>query len=101
VTLVVTGNTISGRISRRMKVTVSVCRLPLTGSRRDLRWLSGRVETPTFCVLPVFNGAVTEKCCDACGDEEYYFRFGFCCRRMPVFRGIDCRSPKVGGTYGG
>jgi hypothetical protein len=34
-------------------------------------------ETPTFCVFPVFCVAVMEKCCDACGDGEYYFRSGF------------------------
>ena len=27
-----------------------------------------------FCV---FSVAVMEKCCDACGDGEYYFRSGF------------------------
>jgi hypothetical protein len=32
--------------------------------------------TPTFCVFPVFSVAVIEKCCDACGDMEYYFRSG-------------------------
>jgi hypothetical protein len=26
--------------------------------------------------LPVFRVAVLEKCCDACGDGEYYFRSG-------------------------
>jgi hypothetical protein len=30
-----------------------------------------------FCVFPVFRVAVMEKCCDACGDGEYYFRSGF------------------------
>jgi hypothetical protein len=34
-------------------------------------------KTPTFCVFPVFSVAVMEKCCDACGDGEYYFRSGF------------------------
>jgi hypothetical protein len=33
--------------------------------------------TPTFCVFPVLSVAVMEKCCDACGDEEYCFRSGF------------------------
>jgi hypothetical protein len=49
-------------------------RLSLTGSRWDIRWLSGRGKTPTLCVFPVFSEAVMEKCCDACGDGEYYFR---------------------------
>jgi hypothetical protein len=35
--------------------------------------------TATFCVFPVFSVhmAVMEKCCDACGDVEYYFRLSF------------------------
>jgi hypothetical protein len=28
----------------------------------------------TFCETPVSSVAVMEKCCDACGDGEYYFR---------------------------
>jgi nitrate reductase NapE component len=75
VTLAVTGNTSSGRVVRRQRMLVSrEHRLPLTGSRWDIRWLSGRGKTPTFCVFPVFSVAVMEKCCDACGDGEYYFR---------------------------
>jgi hypothetical protein len=43
VTLAVTGNTISGRDFRRQRVTVfQRHRLPLTGSRWDIRWLIGR-----------------------------------------------------------
>jgi hypothetical protein len=39
VTLAVTGNTISGRVFRRYRVTVfQRHRLPLTGSRWDIRW---------------------------------------------------------------
>jgi hypothetical protein len=77
VTLAVTGNTISGRVFRRQRVPVfQRHRLPLTGSRWDIRWLSGRGKKPTFCVFPVFSVAVMEKCCDACGDGEYYFRSG-------------------------
>jgi hypothetical protein len=52
--------------------------MPLTGSRWDIRWLIGRGTKPTFCVFfcvfAVFRVAVLEKCCDACGDGEYYFR---------------------------
>jgi hypothetical protein len=78
VTLAVTGNTISGRDFRRQRVPVlQRHRMPLTGSRWDIRWLIGRGTTPTFCVFPVFSVAVMEKCCDACGDGEYYFRSGF------------------------
>jgi hypothetical protein len=39
--------------------------------------VSGRGRTPTFCVFRVFSVAVMEKCCDACGDGEYYLRSGF------------------------
>jgi hypothetical protein len=42
-----------------------------------MRWLIGRRTKPTFCVLPVFSEAVMEKCCDACGDGEYYFSICF------------------------
>jgi hypothetical protein len=52
-------------------------RLPLTGSRWDIRWLIGRRAKPTSCVFPVFSKAVMEKCFDACGDVDYYFRSGF------------------------
>jgi hypothetical protein len=78
VTLAVTGNIISGRVFRCYRVPVLLRhRLPLTGSRWDIRWVSYGGKTPTFCVFPVFSVAVMEKCCDACGDGEYYFRSGF------------------------
>jgi hypothetical protein len=78
VTLAVTGNTISGRVFRRYRVTVfQRHRLPLTGSRWDIRLVSYSGKTPTFCVFRVFSVAVMEKCCDACGDGEYYFRSSF------------------------
>jgi hypothetical protein len=52
VTLVVTGNTISGRVFRRQRVPeFERHRLPLTGSRWDKRWLIGRRTKPTFCVF--------------------------------------------------
>jgi hypothetical protein len=56
---------------------VTVCqrhRLPLIGSRPDLLLAFYSIKTPTFCVFPVFSVAVMEKCCDVCGDGEYYFR---------------------------
>jgi hypothetical protein len=64
--------------------------------------VSGRGKAPTFCVFPLFSVVVMEKCCDACGDGEYYFRPGNLesqGARIPVashivFIGID-------GTYGG
>jgi hypothetical protein len=62
-------------------------RLLFNGSRWDTRWVSGRGKTPTFCVSPVFTAAVMEKCCDACGDGEYY-KSGRVIRsqRVPVFQ---------------
>jgi hypothetical protein len=78
VTLAVTGNTISGRVIPALQGDgVSEASTALTGSRRDIPWVSYSGKTPTFCVFPVFSVAVMEKCCDACGDGEYYFRSGF------------------------
>ena len=72
-----TVNTISGGDGRRQCVPVfDWHRLPLTGSRLDLFWVSGGGMKPTLCVFGVFSVAVVEKCCDACGDGEYYFRWG-------------------------
>jgi hypothetical protein len=63
VTLAVTRNTISGRFFRFQRVQeFHGHRLPLTGSRWDIRWLIGRRTKPTFCVFPVFSVAVMEKC---------------------------------------
>jgi hypothetical protein len=77
VTLVVTRINISCRVVRHMNILVSrEHRLSLTGSRWDIRWLSGRGRTLTLCVFPVITVAVMEKCCDARGDREYYFRSG-------------------------
>jgi hypothetical protein len=70
--LAVTGSTIFGRYFRRQRVPVfERHRLPLTGSRWDIRWLIGRRTKPTFCVFSVFGAAVMEMCCDACGDGKY------------------------------
>jgi hypothetical protein len=71
VTLAVTGNTNSGCVVRLQRVPVyGKQRLPLSGSRWDIRWMSGGGKTPTFCVFPVFRVAVMEKCCDAYGEEN-------------------------------
>jgi hypothetical protein len=78
VTLVVTGNTISGKVFRRQSVRVfQRHRMALTGSRWDIRWLIGRRTKPTFCVFPVFSVMVMEKCCDACRYGNTIFRSGF------------------------
>jgi hypothetical protein len=56
VTLAVTENTISGLVFRRQRVPVfQGHRLPLTGSRWDIRWLIGRRTKPTLCVFSVFS----------------------------------------------
>jgi hypothetical protein len=52
-------------------------RLALTRSRRNVRLVSYSGMTPTFCVNPVFSVEVVLKCCDACGDGEYFFQSGF------------------------
>jgi hypothetical protein len=75
VTLAVKGNTISDRRFRRYGVTV--ChrhRLPLREVDETYGWLVTVERRLTLCVFPVFSVAVMEKCCDACGDGEYYFR---------------------------
>jgi hypothetical protein len=51
--------------------------VPPIESRWDIRWLIGRRTKPTLCVFPVLSVVVMEKCCDACGDREYYLRSGF------------------------
>jgi hypothetical protein len=79
VTVAVTRNTNSGR--RCLASEDAGClpkhRLSFNGNRWDTLWLSGRGKTPTLCVFPVFIVAFMGKCCDACGDGEYYFRS--CC----------------------
>jgi hypothetical protein len=78
VTLAVKRITLSGRVFRRDRMTVCQRhRMPLTRSRPEIRLVSYSGKTPTFCVFPVFSVAVMEKCCDACGEGEYYFRSKF------------------------
>jgi hypothetical protein len=64
------------KISTLQDDGVSVASTGVDGSRPDIRLVSYSGKTPTFCVFPVFSVAVMEKCCDVCGDEEYYFRSG-------------------------
>jgi hypothetical protein len=77
-------------------------RLPLTGSRWDILWVSYSAKTPTFCVFPAFSVAVMGKCCDACGDGEYYFRSGFSTMRsdgvLEASNAVDRKS--TGHTMG-
>jgi hypothetical protein len=74
VTLAVTVHTTLGRVVWRQRMPVSrEHRSFLTGSRWDIRGLSGRGNTKTLCVFPVIGVTVMEKSCDACGDREYYF----------------------------
>jgi hypothetical protein len=50
-------------------------------------------KTPNFCVFLVFSVASMEKCCEACGDGEYYFRSFFRRYRVTVFK--EHRQPKT------
>jgi hypothetical protein len=67
-------------------------RSPLTGSRFEIRWLSGRGKTLTFFVIPVFSVAFIEKSCDVCGNGwiqlpiEFFGDRGCLC-----LSGIVCR----------
>jgi hypothetical protein len=75
VTLAVTGNTISGQVFRRSRRSVSQRhRRLLTEIDEIYGWLVTVERRLTLCVFPVFSVAVMEKCCDACGEGEYYFR---------------------------
>jgi hypothetical protein len=51
--------------------------MPCTRSRREIRLVSYRGKTPTFCVFPVFGVAVMETCCQPCGDGQYNFKSCF------------------------
>jgi hypothetical protein len=56
VVLAVAGSTTCGRVLWCHRVPVFEWhRSPLTGSRCEIRWLSGRGKTLTFCVIPVFS----------------------------------------------
>jgi hypothetical protein len=91
VTLAVTGNTTSGQaIWLQSMQIIQKHRLPLTGSRWNIRWVIGRRTNPTFCVFPVFSKAVMEKCFDACGDVDFYFRSGF-----PVSKGAGVSGVSI------
>jgi hypothetical protein len=77
VTLALARTSTSGQVARLQRMSgLQEDRLALSESRCDIRWLIGRGKTPTLCVIPLFSVAAMEKCCDACGDEEYYFMSG-------------------------
>jgi hypothetical protein len=77
VTLAVTGNNISCRfVCRRRMPVFERPRLLLTGSRWDIRGLSGCGKTLTLCVFPIFRVAVMERRCNACGDGINHFLSG-------------------------
>jgi hypothetical protein len=46
----------------------------LTEIDEIFRWSVTVERRLTLCVIPIFRVAVTEKCCDACCEGEYYFR---------------------------
>jgi hypothetical protein len=98
VTLAVNRNSIQSRVFRRQRILVfQRQRLPLTGSRWHLRWVIGRRTKPTFCVSPVFSMAVMAKCCNSCGDREYYFSSCFSASEGAVFQGH--RLPFTGSRW--
>jgi hypothetical protein len=97
--LAVRGNSISGRVVRRQRVPVfDKHRLPSTGSRWDIRWVSGDGKTRRFVYLAwrlwksVLRLAVR-------GNSYYVGLFGV--RGCRCLTSIDCRGPEVDGAYGG
>jgi hypothetical protein len=78
VTLAVTEITNCGKVFLCRKMTVfERHRLPLTGSRWDIRWLIRRRAKPTFLVFPVCSMTIMGKYFDACSGVDYYFRSVF------------------------
>jgi hypothetical protein len=78
VALVFTVSTISGRVFQHLRLPVFHWYRPsLPASRWDIRLLIGRRTKPTFCVVSLLNVAFMQKCSDACGYGEYYFRSVF------------------------
>jgi hypothetical protein len=97
--LAVRGNSISGRVVRRQRVPVfDKHRLPSTGSRWDIRWVSGGGKTRFIVYLAcrlwksVLRLAVR-------GNSYYVGLFGV--RGCRCLTSIDCRGPEVDGAYGG
>jgi hypothetical protein len=97
--IAVRGNSVSGRVVRRQRVPVfEGHRLPSTGSRWDIRWVSGRGKMPFFvCLVWQFCQSVLRLA------VRRNSIFGRVVRRhrVPVFEGIDCRRPEIDGTFGG
>jgi hypothetical protein len=57
-------------------------------------------KLPTFCVFPVFSVAVMEKCCDACGVGEYYFRSRVTSTQSGrISEASNAVAPEVDGKY--
>jgi hypothetical protein len=97
--LAVRGNSISGRVVRRQRVPVfEGHRLPSTGSRWDIRWVSGRGKTWFFVYLAwrIWKWALRLTVRVVVFPVRFFGISG--CRRLI---GIDCCRPKVDGTYGG
>jgi hypothetical protein len=104
VTLAVTGNTISGRVVRRQRVNLDIMVASIAVDRKSMGHTVGERwwKDADFLCIYVFSVAVMETCCDACGDEEYYFRSGCSASEgAGVSVAIECRWPEVDGSYGG
>jgi hypothetical protein len=74
VTLVVTGNTISGRaISASGSAVVREASIAVDRKSMGHQVADRSSNEADFqCVFAVFSVAVMEKCCDACREGEYY-----------------------------
>jgi hypothetical protein len=97
--LAVRGNSLFGRVVRRQRVPVfDKHRLPLTGIRWDIRWVSGDGKLRFFVYLEwrlwkrVLRLAVRGNSISGRLVRR---------QRVPVLTSIDCRGSEVDGTYGG
>jgi hypothetical protein len=77
VTLAVSGILFPVGFSALQGVSVSEASTAVDRFRRDIRFVSYSGNTPTFCVFPAFGVPVMEKCCQPCGDGDYYFQSCF------------------------
>jgi hypothetical protein len=86
-------DTNSDSVLRRQRMLVfKRNRLSFTGCRLDIRRLSGRGKTTTFCEFRVYTVAVMEKSCDVCGERRIVLLVRcFGVSRCQRFESIDCQ----------
>jgi hypothetical protein len=95
--LAVRGNSISGRVVQRQRVPVfEEHRLPSTGSRWDIRWVSGGGKTRFFVYLAwrLWKGVLRLAVRGIVVPAEFFGVKG--CRCLTS---IECRRPEVDETY--